>query len=124
MGRYYDGDISGKFWFGVQSSTDAEFFGVQGHTTHLSYFFQEDDKYNIKEGIFNCEKYLKGYKKKLDDFFDDRESYNNEMLMPILGVATEEDVTRILAWYARLQLGRQIYDCILEKGECDFEAEL
>ena len=23
MGRYYDGDISGKFWFGVQSSDAA-----------------------------------------------------------------------------------------------------
>lgn len=28
MGRYYNGDIEGKFWFGVQSSTDADFFGV------------------------------------------------------------------------------------------------
>jgi len=23
MGRYYSGDIEGKFWFAVQSSTDA-----------------------------------------------------------------------------------------------------
>ena len=29
MGRYYDGDIEGKFWFGVQSSDDAEFFGAK-----------------------------------------------------------------------------------------------
>jgi hypothetical protein len=27
MGRYYSGDIAGKFWFGVQDSTDAENFG-------------------------------------------------------------------------------------------------
>ena len=27
MGRYYYGDINGKFWFGVQSSTDASNFG-------------------------------------------------------------------------------------------------
>lgn len=25
MGRYYNGDIEGKFWFGVQSSNDADF---------------------------------------------------------------------------------------------------
>ena len=31
MGRYYNGDIEGKFWFGVQSSDDADFFGVDGH---------------------------------------------------------------------------------------------
>jgi hypothetical protein len=28
MGRFYTGDIEGKFLFGVQSSNDAEFFGV------------------------------------------------------------------------------------------------
>lgn len=27
MGRYYTGQISGKFWFGIQDSTDADFFG-------------------------------------------------------------------------------------------------
>ena len=29
MGRFYSGQISGKFWFGVQSSTDASYFGVE-----------------------------------------------------------------------------------------------
>ena len=29
MGRYYSGDISGKFWFGVQSSGDASEFGIK-----------------------------------------------------------------------------------------------
>jgi hypothetical protein len=29
MGRYYHGDIEGKFMFGVQSSDDADFFGVK-----------------------------------------------------------------------------------------------
>jgi hypothetical protein len=27
MGRYYNGDIEGKFWVAVQSSDDADFFG-------------------------------------------------------------------------------------------------
>lgn len=30
MGRFYTGDISGKFWFGVQASDDADHFGVEG----------------------------------------------------------------------------------------------
>ena len=30
MGRYYDGDISGELWFGVQSSDAADRFGVKG----------------------------------------------------------------------------------------------
>ena len=93
-------------------------------TCEKAFYSKKDDKHNIKEGILNCERYLKGYKKKLDDFFDDRESYNNEMLMPILGVATEEDVRRILAWYARLQLGQEILDCVEKHGHCSFDAEL
>ena len=28
MGRYYSGDIEGKFWFGIQPSNDAEQFGA------------------------------------------------------------------------------------------------
>ena len=30
MGRFYNGDIEGKFWFGVQESNDADHFGVEG----------------------------------------------------------------------------------------------
>jgi hypothetical protein len=30
MGREYNGDIQGKFWFGVQSSNDATFFHIMG----------------------------------------------------------------------------------------------
>ena len=29
MGRYYEGDISGKFWVTVQSSFDPSYFGVE-----------------------------------------------------------------------------------------------
>ena len=29
MGRYYDGDIEGKFWFGIQDTSDGDFFGKQ-----------------------------------------------------------------------------------------------
>ena len=36
MGRFYNGDICGKFWFGIQSSDDAESFGVD---PYLEYTF-------------------------------------------------------------------------------------
>jgi len=29
MGRFYDGNIKGKFWFGIQNSDDASYFGVE-----------------------------------------------------------------------------------------------
>jgi hypothetical protein len=39
MGRYYTGDIEGKFMFGVQSSDDANFFGVEGESRSLDYYY-------------------------------------------------------------------------------------
>ena len=51
MGRYYHGDIDGKFWVAVQSSTDADFFGVEGEATHVNYYFHEGHLDKVKEGI-------------------------------------------------------------------------
>ena len=40
MGRYYTGDIEGKFAFGVQASDAADQFGVEGQTPeYLEYYF-------------------------------------------------------------------------------------
>ena len=83
MGRYYHGDIEGKFWFGVQSSTDAEFFGVEGNANFLHYYFDEDNKKDIVKGKLECERKLGKYKKLLDEFFDSRESYNNQTLQRV-----------------------------------------
>ena len=38
MGRYYQGDIEGKFWFAVQSSADPEFFSP----SHIDELSEED----------------------------------------------------------------------------------
>ena len=51
MGRYYSGDIDGKFWFGVQSSTDADFFGVQGEPRYYNYYFQKENLPKVVEGL-------------------------------------------------------------------------
>jgi hypothetical protein len=40
MGRYYYGQISGKFWFGVQSSDDASHFGLEHNDTFKYYVCQ------------------------------------------------------------------------------------
>ena len=130
MGRYYHGDIEGKFWFGVQSSNDADFFGSEGLASHLHYYFDEDHKKDIVKGKLECERKLGKYKKLLDEFFDSRESYNNQTLAEFLNEKekphnhSEDEVRHYLEWYARLNLGRKIYNCILEQGSCSLEAEL
>ena len=56
MGRYYNGDIEGKFWVAVQSSGDADFFGVEGHSNYLDYYFDKDNLDTINSGIKECRK--------------------------------------------------------------------
>jgi len=129
MGRYYNGDIEGKFWFGVQSSNDADFFGVEGTAYSVEYYYSEDDKKDVHDGLVTCDRHLSGYKKALDKFFDEHESYNDEQLVKYLnenvkGLTTKEKARELLQWYARLHLGRKIYNCIKENGECSFSAEL
>ncbi len=69
MGRYYNGDIEGKFWFAVQSSNDADFFGVKGYSAYLNYHFNKDDMTTIDKGIKTCIDTLGSWNEKLDKFF-------------------------------------------------------
>ena len=135
MGRYYNGDIEGKFWFAVQSSNDADFFGQQGQARFLDYYFETKDLPKIEEGIKKCKDYLGSLLEALDEFFEENNGYNNEMLVNHLNSLytceglpsekfTEQGVRHYLEWYARLGLGNQILECVKEKGECQFEAEL
>jgi len=131
MGRYYHGDIDGKFWVAVQSSTDADFFGVEGAVTHVSYYFTKEHLDKVKKGIEDCENCLGEYKEHLDNFFKDRDSYSDKKLAEYLnentdrvGDHTENGVKFYLEWYARLDLGKEILACMEENGECSFRAEL
>ena len=118
MGRYFSGDINGKFWFAVQSSDCADRFGVTGETPNvINYYFSEDDLEAVEEEIKNIEEALGDKVRIIDEFFASRESYNDEMLKEV-GITGEE-----LSEYADLELGKKIRDCIKESGQCEFEAE-
>ncbi len=44
MGRYYDGDIEGKFWFGLQGSDAPKRFGAQEQAPNTTeYYVDRDD---------------------------------------------------------------------------------
>tara|TARA_R100000781_G_C4060958_1_gene120989 strand:- start:328 stop:720 length:393 start_codon:yes stop_codon:yes gene_type:complete len=130
MGRYYQGDIEGKFWFGVQSSADADFFGDEGQASHLHYYFDKDDhSEGIKNGIKNCRDILGVYENIFDEFFNSREYYNKEELIEyldekIINITGGHDIDNLLEWYARLRLGMQILECVEDQGSCCFQAEL
>lgn len=123
MGRYYSGDIEGKFWFGSQASNDADFFGVEGtEPNYLEYYFDEENIESIKSGIAGCRKVLGKNEKKLHDFFKSNEGYNDEML--IKAGFKESEIDNLIEWYARLRLGEEILECVQKTGKCQFDAEL
>jgi hypothetical protein len=122
MGRYYTGDIEGKFWFGVQASDDASFFGGSEDRSHLNYYFCGDDLKDIEVGLKKCDKALGKYGKKMDKFFASHPYYNDKELGKALKLKTE--VNDLLKWYARRILGREIKKCIKKTGECRFDAEI
>ena len=121
MGRYYHGDIEGKFWFAVQSSDDGEYFGMRETCNSIQYF--SDDLELAEKGIKECKKALRGYLTKMNKFFDSRSSYTRKSLEETLEL-DETQTDKLLMWYARLRLGRQIVACIEEQGSCYYEAEL
>jgi|TARA_R100000455_G_C6196045_1_gene68578 hypothetical protein len=116
MGRYYDGDIHGKFWFGLQSSAAADRFGCEGTATHLDYYFDEEELPEIVSEIKKIEDSIDV--KKIEDFFKDRNGYNDKSLHEA-GISEAD-----LSEYADLLLGRKIRDYVAENGECQFSAEL
>ena len=86
MGRYYRGDIQGKFWFGVQSSTvprdfspDGEHDDEDGNYTYWG--FSKDTLPNVEKHLGTLTERLGEYKEKLDAFFKDRDMYNDEELV-------------------------------------------
>jgi hypothetical protein len=129
MGRYYNGDIEGKFWFGVQASDDADFFGVTGSPSYIEYYFDLEDSDKVKSGIEKCESNLGKNLKRLDEFFDSNSGYNDQMLIEYWKEKFEveldaDSISQMLKWYARYYLGKKIFDCIEETGQCAFSAEL
>ena len=122
MGRYYHGDIEGKFWFAVQSSCDGEYFGMEEQEpSYLPYY--SDDLDLAEEGVEECKAKLRGYLTIMRKFFNSRSSYTDKSLAEALEVS-EEKTAHLLKWYARLTLGEKIVKCIKEEGSCWYEAEL
>ena len=123
MGRYYNGDIEGKFWFAVQSSDSANRFGQQGYEPNfLNYDFDKTEHLEgVCEEIAVIEKDLGDNKAKLDKFFKENNGYNDEML--IKAGFPKDNIKHLLSDYADLALGIKIRDCLKENGSCSFEAE-
>jgi hypothetical protein len=119
MGRYYTGDIEGKFWFGLQpSNSPSRFGGTEQEPAYITYDFQIEDLEDVENEIEVIKKSLGEKFNIIEDFCNKNETYTNDMLSEI--EVTQED----LKDYADLLLGIQIRDCIKEQDYCTFDAEL
>ena len=123
MGRHYLGDIEGKFWFAVQSSNAADRFGSIGYEPgYLEYYFDEDDLPGVQQELKNIEEIISLENiKKLDDFFNNSEGYDDCILEQhgILDIWN-----KCKSDYADYILGKKIEKCLLENKEFNFQAEL
>ena len=127
MGRYYDGNINGKFWFGVQSTNDGEFFGMQEDTPSMISYYSNDLE-TAKERLGDCKKALGNNLSRLNAFFNKSKGYNNEMIVNWYKdnynkAVTLEDIKEMLTWFARYELGKKIVKAIEDEGECYYNAE-
>jgi len=115
MGRYYSGDIEGKFMFGVQSSTAADRFGATYcEPIYIDYYFDQDQLDTIKEQL----DILREPYEKIAKLFEETQGFNREEM-------AENDITnQEMSDYADYILGEKILNCVLENGSCSFTAEL
>lgn len=117
MGRYYHGDIDGKFWFAVQPSTSADRFGVKySEPDYVEYNFFEDDLADVQKELAKIEAGENFTKAK--NFFDKHDCWSKDMLTE--AGLNEKDVKD----YADYELGKKIEKSIIETDQCCFSAEL
>mgnify|MGYP003129478377 CR=1 FL=1 len=137
MGRYYSGDIEGKFAFGVQSSTAADRFGQSYMDPgYVEYYYQEEDLPNVKAELKSISEKFGKHEDALIAYFDLRYydyTSKHHMTFPeylYKGALIDDpskyfdDKKNLLSEYYDYLLGYKIMKCIEEIGECSFTAEL
>lgn len=110
MGRYYSGDIEGKFMFGVQSSNaPTRFYATECDPGHIEYNVSFDDYDKVKKELDSINK---GSINRVEKMFSECEGYNEDT-KKLYNVSTED-----LSEYADYQLGKKIIS-YFDENECD-----
>lgn len=130
MGRFYNGDINGKWWFAVQSSDTPERFG--GQKTSIDYIICNDEEF--QEKMQKLKTTLGENTKIFDEFFVKNNSYNNEKLVEFFqdkGInqpkeKLQVDIEYLLSDYADYQFGLEVakYFEDTQEESCYISSEL
>ena len=126
MGRYYDGDVEGKWWFGVQSSDTPIKFG--GHETFIDYTICNDDTF--KGQVKQLKQDLGDKLEWLQQFFDENNGYNDAMLTEFMMKKNPRyngsELRRDLENFADYEFAMQVKEYFDDTGEeyCNVNSEL
>jgi len=121
MGRYYNGDIDGKFMFAVQSSDAHERFGAIAEETDYIPYVVYRDSYAETCAELDSIKH-KGHIDKVEKMFAcEPEGYNNEIQKKYN--VTDEDLSEYADYQIGIQL-KEFFDDNPDLDECRFEASL
>jgi hypothetical protein len=119
MGRYYSGDISGKFWPGIQSSNAPERFGCDPQEPPVVYYCTSDLE-SCQQELAAIEAKLGRKMKTLQNYFEKQGgSFYNSRAIELMGISPED-----LSDYADYELGKKIEATLIQRGICCFEAEV
>ncbi len=121
MGRYYSGDIEGKFWFAIQNSDDGEQFGAYEDNSHMRYVAHDADA-----ALERLQQIASELAVDIDFGTFDPEKLYTLMPKEIAGSMGYDEMQKhanALKLWASLELGLKIYQCIKRQGWCSFEAE-
>lgn len=121
MGRYYNGDIDGKFMFAVQGSDAGERFGaIEQESGYIDYVVYREDSYKaIVEELKEIEE--TGAVNRVNKMFEDDWLFNKEK-MKKFGVSSND-----MSEYADHRMGKQMkdyFDNNPDVSELYFTAEL
>ena len=120
MSRSYSGDIEGSFFSGIQSSYAADRFGVSGQEPgYIEYYYSDEDLDEVVNEIKVIENNLGIQVQTIETFFKINNNRYNDKILEVAGIRIDE-----LKEYADLCLGKQIRDCIIENGGCEFIAQI
>ena len=119
MGRYYNGDVDGKFMFAVQSSDAHTRFGAEElEPAYINYEISRDSYDDIVKELDSIDK---GSIERVSKMFEENNGYNIETQEKYN--VTNEDLSE----YADYCLGKQVKDFFDDNPDldyCCFEAEI
>jgi len=143
MGRYYTGDIEGKFWFALQDSDDATHFGgthdyvdadgevceEEKEATEIYSHFDLTHVGDIEDELASCARHLGELGPIIQSLLASETGfYHSDKFIQThfghLGYPTLASFRPKLKIYARMSLGRKILACVKTKGVCNFASEL